>query len=202
MKSLLIRHILLLGFAAIAVAAFITFRHAGMTVAMVLIFTYLSVLIVVMAIILNYPRWPRRAMVNHFADELEAQGLLVCTSFRADRAFRVDEFNEEGPHYFLELENGGGILHLCGQYLYAYEPFDGLRRHFPCTEFTVRRHAEAGHVVDLICGGLVIEPEVEAPPYREQDFKQRKVPEDGVILGGVDFDELRNERTAFRRYRP
>ncbi len=153
-----------------------------MAVAMVVIFTYLSVLIVVMAIILNYPRLPRQAMVNNFADELEARGLLVCSSFRADRAFRVDEFNEEGPHYFLELEDGGGILHLCGQYLYAYEPFDGSRRHFPCTEFTVRRHAELGYVVDLICGGLIIEPEVEAPPYGEQDFKQRRVPEDGAIL--------------------
>jgi hypothetical protein len=200
-KSLLIRLILLLGFAASAVAAFITFRHAGMAVAMVLIFTYLSVLIVVIAILLNYPRLPRQPMVSHLADALEAQGLLVCSSFRADRAFRVDEFNEEGPHYFLELE-GGGILHLCGQYLYAYEPFDGSRRHFPCTEFTVRRHAEVGYVVDLICGGIIIEPEVEAPPYCAQDFKQRRVPADGAILSNLDFDELRQERTTFRRYRP
>lgn len=178
-----------------------TFRHAGMAVGIVVAFTYLSILIVVIAIILNYPRLPRQAVVNDFADALEARGLLACRSFRADHAFRVDEFKEEGPHYFLELEDGD-ILHLCGQYLYAYEPFDGSPRHFPCTEFTVRRHAEEGYVVDLICGGLIIEPEVEAPPYGEQDFKMRRVPEDGVILHNVDFNELRNERTAFRRYRP
>lgn len=201
MKSRLIRLIFLLGVAASAVAVFLTCRHAGAGVAVIAIFTYLSVLIVVIAVMLNYPRLPRRAIVNDFADELEAQGLLVSSSFRADRAFRVDEFDKEGPHYFLELEDGG-ILHLCGPYLYAYEPLEGSRRHFPCTEFTVRRHAEVGYVVDLLCGGLIIEPEVEAPPYSEQDFKQRKVPEDGAILNNVDFDELRQERCAFRRSRP
>ncbi len=201
MKSLLIRYIIILAFAASAVAAFVVFRHAGIAVALVVCFAFLSILIVTVAILLNYPRLPQQPMVNDFADELASRGLLVSTNFRADRAFRVDEFNEEGPHYFLELE-GGGILHLCGQYLYAYEPFDGSRRHFPSTEFTVRRHATAGYVVDLICGGLIIEPEVEAPPYSEHDFKQRRVPEDGIILWNVNFDELRQERTAFRRYRP
>jgi hypothetical protein len=200
LKSLLIRLILMVGFAASAVVAFIAFRHAGVGVAVVAILTYLSVLIVVMAIMLNYPRVPRRAVVSDFAHELEMQGRLVSTGFRADRAFRVDEFHDEGPHYFLELENGG-ILHLCGRYLYPYEPLDGSLRHFPCTEFTVRRHAEVGYVVDILCGGLIIEPEVEAPPYSEQDFKQRRVPKDGDILRNVNFDELRQERTAFRRLR-
>jgi hypothetical protein len=194
-KSLLVRLIIQAAFAATAVAALITFRHASLGVLATVILTYLSVLIVVIAIMLNYPRLPRQAMVNDFAYELEARNLLVSTSFRADRAFRVDEFAQEGPHYFLELEDGG-ILHLSGTYLYDYEPVEGSQRHFPCTQFTLRRHAEVGYVVDLICGGLVIEPEVEAPAYSADDFAQQRVPEDQAILRNVSFDRLLLERTT------
>jgi hypothetical protein len=194
-KSLLVRLIIQAAFAATAVAALITFRHASFGVLAVVILTYLSVLILVMAIMLNYPRLPRQSVVNDFADELEARNLLVSSSFRADRAFRVDEFGEEGPHYFLELE-GGGILHLSGKYLYEYEPIEGSPRHFPCTEFVLRRHAEFGYVVDLICAGLVIEPEVEAPPYSADDFAQERVPEDQAILRDIGFEQLLLERTV------
>lgn len=195
MRSLLVRLILYVGFAAGAVAAFVMFRHASIGVLFLVIFTYLSVLIVVLAVMLNYPRLPRRTLVSDIADELESQNLLVSTSFCADRAFRVDEFAEEGPHYFLELENGGGILHLSGKYLYNYEPINGNQRHFPCTRFTVRRHAKLGSAVDILCGGLVIEPEVEAPAYAERDFSDNAVPADGAILRDVSFDQLRHERT-------
>jgi hypothetical protein len=194
-RESLLRFIIYVGFAAAAVAAFVFFRHAGIGVLAVVIFTYLSVLIVVIAVMLNYPRLPRQARANGFADELEAQKLLVSTSFRADRAFRVSESGEAGPHYFLELEDDG-ILHLSGNYLYEYEPIDGNPRHFPCTEFTVRRHAEIGYVVDLICSGLIIEPEVEAPPYTARDLAKRGVPEDGEILRGISFDQLQHERAG------
>jgi hypothetical protein len=194
-RSFVLRFIIHAGFAAGAVAAFIAFRHAGIGVLAIVILAYLSVLIVVMAVMLNYPRLPRQAVVNDFADELEAQKLLVSTSFRVDRAFRVGELGEAGPHYFLELEDGG-ILHLSGNYLYDYEPIDGAPRHFPCTEFTVRRHAEIGYVVDLICGGLVIEPEVEAPPYTVRDIEEHGIPADGEILHGISFDQLQRERAG------
>jgi hypothetical protein len=183
------------GFAVGAVTAFITFRHSGIGVLAVVILTYLSVLIVVLAVMLNYPRLPRQAMMNDFADQLEEQNLLVPTKFHADRAFRVDGSGDEGPHYFLELEHGG-ILHLCGNYLYDYEPIDGAQRHFPCTRFTVRRHRELGYVVDILCGGLVIEPELEAPPYTAREFENNLVPEDGAILRNVSFDQLRQERSS------
>jgi hypothetical protein len=199
---LLLWLIIALGFAAGAVAAFVAFRHAGFAVNLVVLFTYLSVLIVAIAFMLNYPSLPRQVKVSDLAVKLESKNLLQSTSFTADRAFRVDEFADEGPHYFLELENGSGILHLSGTYLYRYEPIDGSPRHFPCTHFTVRRHAELGHVVDLVCGGLVIEPEIEAPPYSKMDFKRRLVPKEGEILRDVDFDALMRERTEFRRRLP
>lgn len=194
-KSLLVRLAIQAAFAATAVAALITFRHASLGVLATVILTYLIVLILVMAIMLNYPRLPRQAVVNDFAYELEARNLLVSNSFLADRAFRVDEFADEGPHYFLELEDGG-ILHLCGKYLYDYEPMEGSPRHFPCTQFVLRRHAELGYVVDLICSGLVIEPEVEAPSYSANDLAQQRVPEDQAILRDISFDHLLLERTT------
>src|SRR5262245_25020318 len=54
---------------------------------------------------------------NGYIRELEQKGLLVSTSYRARRAFQVEEYEDEGSHYFIELEDAA-VLHLCGQYLY------------------------------------------------------------------------------------
>ena len=70
-------------------------------------------------------------------EELEREGLLEEKSFRAIRALQVEEFEDEGDHYFLELDNGA-VLFLSGQYLYGYdEP-----RTFPCTEFYCKEAQE------------------------------------------------------------
>jgi 8-oxo-dGTP pyrophosphatase MutT (NUDIX family) len=180
-----------------AIAALGILRNAGLGKIAVVTFVYLSALMVTIAILLDYPRLPRQAKTNDVADELERRNLLVPTFFCVERAFRVEELHGEGPHYFLELE-AGGILHLSGPYLYRYEPSDGSVRHFPCTQFIVRRHAQLGHAVDILCEGVVIEPEVEAPPYTPRDFAQRLVPADGEILRNLTFDQLREQRTALR----
>jgi hypothetical protein len=184
-------------FAVGAIAAFRAYHHAGIAVLAIVIFVYLSILMVTIAVMMDYPRLPNQPKANEVADDLERRKLLLATSFCADRAFRVDECDGEGPHYFLELENGG-ILHLSGSYLYDYEPCDGSPRHFPCTRFTVRRHADLGHVVDIICSGLIIEPEIEAPPYTAWDFAQGLVPRDGQILRNMSFDQLRQQRIEAR----
>jgi hypothetical protein len=195
MKSLLARLFLFLAFAVTAVAGLVIFRHAGVSVLAVVVLTYLCVLVLVLAILINYPRLQHRAFVNDFADELASRNLLTCTEFIADRAFRVAPSSDDGPHYFLELESGG-VLHLSGSYLFDYEPIEGSLRHFPCTRFTVRRHSEIGYAVDLLCGDLVIEPEVEAPPYTLQEIEQHRVPLDGTILRDITFDQLLQERLA------
>ena len=184
-------------FAAGAIALFGAFHHAGFRVIAIVIFVYLSMLMITIAVMMDYPPLPRQPRMNEIADELEQRQLLTSSSFCADRAFRVDECNGEGPHYFLELEDGG-ILHLSGNYLYDYEPGEGSPRHFPCTRFTIRRHADLGHVVDIVCGGLIIEPEVEAPPYTAWDFAHSVVPRDGQILRNLTFDQLRQQRIAAR----
>ncbi len=184
-------------FAAGAIPLFAAFRYTGFRVIAIVIFVYLSLLMITIAVMMDYPPLPRQPRMNEIADELDRRRLLVSSSFSADRAFRVEECNGEGPHYFLELEDGG-ILHLSGNYLYDYEPGDASPRHFPCTRFTVRRHADLGHVVDIVCSGLIIEPEVEAPPYTAWDFSHGMVPRDGQILRNLTFEQLRQQRMAAR----
>jgi hypothetical protein len=140
---------------------------------------------------------------GHTVADLEAQGLLTSTPYRAQRAFEVEEFEDEGAHYFIELDDGG-VLYLNGQYLYDYAPEDATDdeigpprpRRFPCTEFTVRRHVSAGWVADILCGGEVLVPEIFAPPFSAADFRADRVPEDGEVVRTRTYDEIKRERTG------
>ena len=129
--------------------------------------------------------------------ELEQAGLLESTAFRATRAFGVEESEDEGLHYFLELAEGR-VLFLSGQYLYDYEPISddpdaAQPRSFPCTEFTVRRHRTERYVLDILRGGAVLEPEVVAPPFSRSAWRAKRVPEDGQIIADATYDELKRE---------
>jgi len=129
--------------------------------------------------------------------ELERQGLLVRQQFQAVRAFGVEEFEDEGLHYFIELLDGR-VLFLSGQYLYDYEPISddpelNRLRQFPCTEFEVLRHKDAGYVIDINCAGTVLEPELSAPAFTKDDLK-RGIPEDGEIFEEKSYEALKRER--------
>jgi hypothetical protein len=156
---------------------------------------------VVLAMVLFHGKGPRRISAEKRAArirKLEEGGLLIPQTFRPRRAFRVDEFEDEGSHYFIELDDGA-VLFLTGQYLYDYEPLKGRTsmtrlRSFPSTEFTIRRHKENGFAVDISCKGKVIEPEVVAPCFDEEDFRKGLIPEDGAILRERTYDQIKNER--------
>ncbi|MRW89020.1 hypothetical protein GJ699_03390 [Duganella sp. FT80W] len=144
------------------------------------------------------PRRRVQTMAEHIAD-LESQGQLVRETYRATRAFGVEEFEDEGSHYFIELADGR-VLYLSGQYLYDFEPISddpelNQSRRFPCTEFEVLRHKDRGYVIDIHCAGQVLEPELIAPAFTQADW-QRGVPEDGDIIDGKAYDALKLERTA------
>ncbi len=129
--------------------------------------------------------------------DLEAQGLLVRQPFQAVRAFAVDEFEDEGPQYFIELVDGR-VLYLNGQYLYDYEkitddPQVSQPRLFPCTEFEILRHKVAGYVVHIQCAGTVLEPEFTAAPFAGDDSPYN-VPEDGEIITDRSYEALKQER--------
>jgi len=128
---------------------------------------------------------------------LEQLGLLESTTFRATRAFGVEEFEDEGLHYFLELADGR-VLFLSGQYLYDYEPISddpetNQPRSFPCTEFTVRRHKKEGYVVELVPGGTVLDPEVMAPSFGKKVWQRNRVPEDGRVIADTTYDRLKQQ---------
>ena len=126
--------------------------------------------------------------------ELEQKGLLTKSDCKAHRAFGVEEFEDEGSHYFIELEDGG-VLYLNGQYLYDYEPVGSKQpRSFPCTEFTILRHKDEGWVLDLQCRGSVIEPELVASSFSELDFKAGLIPADGETIRDRSYDQIKSER--------
>jgi hypothetical protein len=130
--------------------------------------------------------------------ELETAGLLDVADFRATRAFRVEELEDEGLHYYIELVDGR-ILFLSGQYLYDFEPITGdpelnQPRTFPCSEFSVIRHKTERYVVDIRCRGEVMEPEAVAPPFGKAVRRRGDVPADGEIIGGQSYDKLKQTR--------
>ena len=132
--------------------------------------------------------------------ELEEAGQIESTTFRARRAFGVEESEDEGLHYFLELADGR-VLFLSGQYLYDYEPTSddpdaNQPRSFPCTEFTVRRHKAERYVLDILRGGAVLEPEIVAPPFRRSAWRTKRVPEDGQVIADATYDELKREHAG------
>jgi hypothetical protein len=127
--------------------------------------------------------------------QLENEGLLVSSNFHARRAFGVEEAEDEGLHYFLELVDGR-VLFLTGQYLYDYEPSsedadDYQPRRFPCTDFTIRRHKTEGYVVETLCKGIVLEPEFIAPQYSERVWRSGRIPEDGQVVSDMTYDEFK-----------
>src|SRR5215510_15826128 len=152
------------------------------------------VLLFVATIFVREPKSPDRV-----AAQLEAKGLLQVNSYRARRAFRVEQpdgrFEHFGPHYYIELQDGK-VLHLNGDYLVFYEPetwlAQGRPRRFPCTEFTIRRHKWDESLIDIVCGGEVLEPEVNAPPFQEWEADQ--VPGDEEVIENKTYSELKAER--------
>ena len=127
--------------------------------------------------------------------ELQAKNLLAIEKFNAKRAFQVEEFEDEGLHYFVEL----GDSSVLGQYLYEYEAFKKGKevlhpRRFPNTEFAIRRHSLDHYVVDILCNGSVIEPEVVAPSFDPDDFGTQRIPNDGQVIRDRTFEQLKNER--------
>jgi hypothetical protein len=126
--------------------------------------------------------------------ELVAQGQLATETFEATRCLAVEEFEDEGLTYWLQLADGR-LLCLTGQYLYDYEAIDddvefNQVRRFPCTRFTVRWHAREGYTLDLICEGQMLEPEITVPPFGERARYGDWTPTDREVLLDDSFDAL------------
>jgi hypothetical protein len=148
----------------------------------------------VIAVVLFNSSVIRSAVPGEKIRKLEAQGLVRSQPYRALRAFQIQEFEDEGSHYYIELDDRR-VLFLSGQYLWDHDVEDQPRT-FPCTEFVVRRHATKGYALDVLCGGAVIEPDVIAPPFDADDFGTEVIPADGQIITDRPYDRLKHERMS------
>jgi hypothetical protein len=114
-----------------------------------------------------------------------AGGVARVTSARVSDALRVEEAEDEGSSYYLELEDGR-VWFLTGQYLYELEE-DGT---FPNTRVTVVRAPATGVVLAVSCDGSPLAPRGTLPVFTTQDYDEDRVPEDGAVVE-VDFATLR-----------
>lgn len=173
----------------------------GPSFAPILLFVVLQGLIVALAYFLFNPGFPS-------IEELESRGLVEETHYRAKRAFGIEDYNDEGPHYVVELEDGR-VLYLVGQYLYEYEPITddsepdlNEPRKFPCTEFVLFRHKQKGHVLDLKCGGQVLELETifsVKKPFAVLEQLLGHFPKDGETIDFLSHSTLREMIRALSR---
>ena len=130
-------------------------------------------------------------------ERLKTTDQLTSISYQAVRAFQVEEFEDEGSIYFVELADGS-VLFLCGQYLYDYEPNDDdpshpQSRRFPCTDFTVHRRKTEDWVAEIDCQGSVLESEVLTPAFAKDRILHGSIPGDGDIFSDRTYDQLKRD---------
>jgi hypothetical protein len=128
--------------------------------------------------------------------------LIAATIYQSLRCFRVEESDEEGPHYFIELKDRS-VLHLNGRYLASYEPHKVLGlfhspRKFPCTDFTVFRDRYEGGVIGLRCRGAALEPELILPSFDASEQESGKLLKDGEIITSRTYEDLKLSRIGRR----
>ena len=161
------------------------------TLPVVLVFAVSCMLI----IFLNYYLFQPRIIS---LPELEKAGLIDAVPLRATKAFGIEDYNDEGPHYFVELKDGT-VLYFVGQYLYDYEPISddpeiSQPRKFPCTEFTILRHNKQRHILNIQCGRVALEPEMIIDVKEPFHLLRRllgHVPKDGEMISGLSYDSLK-----------
>jgi len=114
-----------------------------------------------------------------------AGGRAVTYVYDVVDAIRVEEFEDEGSSYYLELADGT-VLFLSGQYLYEAEAGGA----FPSTRFEVTRAPASRLLLDLCCTGEPLAPSSTLPAFTTADHRAERVPGDGDRLA-VDFESLR-----------
>ena len=118
--------------------------------------------------------------------EWEASGLVENRTYKALRYFEMNEFEDEGSHYFIELEDKN-VLYLNGQYLYDYEeindeddPEFNQNKKFPCSIFTIQINKEGRFVFNIILNENLI----------KDDFVSLDFPKWYGNKGTVFYDDM------------
>ena len=129
-------------------------------------------------------RSARVAVTGALQREL-AEGNAEVTTYEVVDAISIEEQEDEGSMYYLELRDGR-ILFIAGQYLYEFEE----EKRFPNTKFQIIRTPRTRHVIGFTCLGDYLPASARGRPFTEADYRSRRVPEDGTVWEG-DFDVLR-----------
>jgi hypothetical protein len=95
--------------------------------------------------------------------------VLHCT---ATDAVKVEEVEDEGPGFFLQVEDSQ-LLYLQGQYLYELEE----KRLFPSSIFEITRARYSGLVLGISCLGDPISPRTRGP-FTDDEY----IPAAGELL--------------------
>jgi hypothetical protein len=136
-------------------------------------------------------------------EQLKAEGLMVSEDYKAKRAFEVEEFEDEGRSFFIELADGA-VLFLSGQYLYdcGQDKTDSDHLHsFPNTDFTILRHRTKFYVLDIICRGSLLKPELIAPPFGPDYYDSDTAPGDGDVIRDRTYDDFKSKYGSPKRAR-
>ena len=152
------------------------------------------------AVLALITKWLLRKQMTaaEYLEKLEAQDLVQADHYRAKRAFQITSWANEGPHYFIELADGS-VLYLNGDKLYDYEPMRddpelNQARQFPCTEFTVRKHRTRNFLLELICAGEVLEPEIIHQLQHRKEYLSLIDLKLNSILPNYTYDQIKAER--------
>jgi len=114
-----------------------------------------------------------------YADDLQARQLEEWRVRIVD-ALQVDEVEDEGAQFFLELEDGR-ILFVMGQYLWDA---DDESPRFPNRELLITRLPHAQDIFDMKCLGEYFPPSAQRAPFTGEEYAGERVPQDGQILPG------------------
>jgi hypothetical protein len=135
---------------------------------------------------------PSRLSFDQKLEKLVAEGRITVCHHQARRAFEAGELDDEGLHFFVEVDDGQ-VIYFSGQYLYGFVPCEeepDLQRKFPCSQFTLFRRRSDQTVMKLECGGLPIEPEfISEPAFSSRYLRELNVVDDGQLVG-VAYDQL------------
>lgn len=97
---------------------------------------------------------------------------LRTDTFQVLRAVRIEELEDEGLHFLLELQ-GGRTLFLSGQFL--YEPVEaGL---FPSSILTIHRDERSDDVVSMECKGKRVTVTSTHPAFTLDEIERGVVPD-------------------------
>jgi hypothetical protein len=98
---------------------------------------------------------------------------------RVIKAVEVEEVEDEGMQFILELEDGR-VLFIMSQQFY-HEEYD---RRFPSTEVTMTRLPHADELLSIEPAGEHLPVSEHWPAFTADDYKSGRVPKDGAFLPG------------------